>query len=93
MILIYDAGSGSLIGGTYIGFIRKETQEFYYDIIPIDLDRRAVFTEKKYLDYVITIINKLFNKLKVDKIEEIHVCRGYMFDNLRKCFQKKATTI
>ena len=89
MIQIDDAGSGSLIGGTCIGAIRKETQEFYYDIIPIDLYKGSAFTEKKYLDHVVIIVDNLLNKLNVDKNEEIQVCRGYMFDNLRKWLSKE----
>ncbi len=84
MIQIDDAGSGSLIGGTCIGAIRKETNEFRYDIIPIELYKGSSFAEKKYLDYVVTIVSNLLKELNVHKNEEIHVCRGYMFDNLRK---------
>lgn len=84
MIQIDDAGSGSLIGGTCIGVLRKETMEYYYDFIPIELYGDSIFSQKKYLDSVITIVSKLFKKLNVDKTEEINVCRGYMFDKLRK---------
>lgn len=89
MIQIDDAGSGSLIGGTCIGAIRKETNEFYYDIVPIELYKGSAFNEKKYLDYVVIIVSNLLKKLNVDKSEEIHVCRGYMFDNLRKWLSKE----
>lgn len=84
MIQIDDAGSGSLIGGTCIGAMREETMEYYYDIIPLELYRGHAFIEKKYLDHVITIVKKLLMKLNVKKNEEIQICRGYMFDNLRK---------
>lgn len=83
MIQIDDAGSGSLIGGTCIGVLRKETMEYYYDFIPLELYREKIFSEKKYLDYVVKIVDEIFYKLKVNKEEEILVCRGYMFDNLR----------
>lgn len=89
MIQIDDAGSGSLIGGTCIGIIRKETKEYYYDIIPIELYRDSFFSEKKYIDYVVTIVSNLFEKLNVSKSEEIQVCRGYMFDKLRKWLKEE----
>ncbi|WIV10960.1 hypothetical protein [Proteiniborus sp. MB09-C3] len=89
MIQIDDAGSGSLIGGTCIGAIRKETMEYRYDIIPVELYKGSAFTEKKYLDYVTTIVSNLFRELNVDKKEEIHVCRGYMFDELRKWLSRE----
>lgn len=84
MIQIDDAGSGSLIGGTCIGVIRIETNEYYYEIIPIEFYSKDNFKKKLYLDYVVTIVNRIFNKLKVNKTEKIQVCRGYMFDKLRK---------
>ncbi|SHJ48143.1 hypothetical protein [Paramaledivibacter caminithermalis] len=84
MILIDDAGSGSLIGGTIIGVMRYETREFYYDIIPLKYYSSEFFNKKLYLDYVIEIVKTLFLKLHVTPNEKILVCRGYMFDNLRK---------
>ncbi|MTI67800.1 MAG: hypothetical protein FH753_14540 [Firmicutes bacterium] len=84
MIQIDDAGSGSLVGGTCIGVIRTETNDFYYKIIPLKLYNKKNFKNKTYLDYVVTIVKELFNKLKVNKNEKIYVCRGYMFDKLRK---------
>ncbi|AOT68115.1 hypothetical protein [Geosporobacter ferrireducens] len=83
MIQIDDAGSGSLIGGTCIGVMRAETGEFDFDIIPIDLYRPEYFEKKIYLDEVVRIIGKSFQKLSVEKKEQIEVCRGYMFDRLR----------
>ena len=89
MIQIDDAGSGSLIGGTCIGAMRKETKEYYYDFIPIELYRAPSFHRKDYLDYFIKITNVIFEKLKVEKNEKIELCRGYMFDNLRKWLSSK----
>ncbi len=84
MIQIDDAGSGSLVGGTCIGAMRVETKEYYYDIIPIKLYNKENFHKKLYLDYVVKIISNIFSLLNVDKSEKIEVCRGYMFDVLRK---------
>ncbi|WP_425448670.1 hypothetical protein [Dethiothermospora halolimnae] len=89
MIQIDDAGSGSLVGGTCIGATRIETNEYYYEIIPIKFYNKEYFKEKKYLEYVITIVKRLFATLNVDKNESILVCRGYMFDLLRKWFKDK----
>lgn len=89
MIQIDDAGSGSLIGGTCIGAIRVETGEYYYKIIPIEYYSKKSFKKKLYLEYVVDIIEDLFEKLDVPKDEPIEVCRGYMFDRLRKWFNKE----
>ncbi len=88
MILIDDAGSGSLIGGTCIGVYRVETNEYKYEIIPIDLYNEENFQKKLYLNYVIEIISDFFKDLNVSLEEEIYVCRGYMFDELRKWLKK-----
>ncbi|WP_369813259.1 hypothetical protein [Caloranaerobacter sp. TR13] len=89
LIQIDDAGSGSLVGGTCIGAMRVETSEFYYDIIPIKYYSKENFKNKYYLEHVVTIVKDLFKKLNVDKNEKILVCRGYMFDNLRKWLSNK----
>jgi len=83
LILIDDAGSGSLIGGTIIGVMRYETKEYYYDTIPLEYYSPELFQKKLYLDYVVKIVSELFDKLQVTHNEEIFVCRGYMFDKLR----------
>lgn len=89
MIQIDDAGSGSLIGGTCIGVIRVETNEFYYEFIPIKFYSKENFSKKLYLDYVVVIVKRLLKKLNVNKKEPIEVCQGYMFDKLRKWLKKE----
>lgn len=84
MILIDDAGSGSLIGGTCIGVYKVETDEYQYDFIPIELYQGNNFSSKIYLSYVKNIVDRIFKELKVSLEEEIYVCRGYIFDELRK---------
>jgi hypothetical protein len=84
LILIDDSGSGSLIGGTIIGAMRAETNEFYYNIIPLKYYSPELFQKKIYLDQATQIVVELFNRLKVSKDEEILVCRGYMFDKVRR---------
>lgn len=84
MIQIDDAGSGSLIGGTFIGVMREETDEVYFDIIPIKLYNDNYFKKKLYLSYTSKIVDEAFKILKPEKNELIKVCQGYMFDDTRK---------
>lgn len=86
MIQIDDAGSGSLVGGTLIGAIRVETKEYYGDLIPIKLYNEKYFKKKLYLEYTNRIIKDAINQLKIGKNEQINICQGYMFDNVRKYF-------
>lgn len=89
MIQIDDAGSGSILGGTCIGINRLTPYEYYYEIIPINLYNEENFRSKEYLDYVVLIVKRIFNILHVSKNEKIHVCRGYMFDRLRKWLKEQ----
>ena len=82
MIQIDDAGSGSFVGGTCIGVYRPETNEYYFDIIPVELYNRENISEKLYLDEVVNIVDKAFSLLNVKKSETIEICRGYMFRKL-----------
>lgn len=83
MIQIDDAGSGSFIGGTCIGIYRPETNEYYFDIIPVELYNKENFKKKLYLDEVVNIVSTAFKHLDVSKNETIEVCRGYMFEKLK----------
>ena len=49
MILIDDAGSGSLIGGTCIGIYRIETDEYKYSVIPVELYKNDNYELRKWL--------------------------------------------
>ncbi len=84
MIQIDDAGSGSLLGGTCIGVMRVDANEYHYGIIPLEQYKPESFKEKKYLGSVVDIVGTSFSRLNVEKNEKIHVCRGYMFDRLKK---------
>lgn len=83
LIQIDDAGSGSFIGGTCIGVYRPETNEYYFDIIPIELYNKENFKKKLYLLEVVKIVSTAFANLNVEKKEIIEICRGYMFTNLK----------
>lgn len=83
MIQIDDAGSGSFIGGTCIGIYRPETNEYYFDIIPVELYDKNNFKKKIYLDEVVNITIQAFSSMNVPKSETIEICRGYMFDKLK----------
>lgn len=89
MIQIDDAGSGSLIGGTMIGIYRTNTNEYIDELIPLKYYSKINMKEKAYLQYVVTITKRSFKKLNVKKSEPIEICRGYMFDELRKWLTKE----
>lgn len=83
MLQIDDSGSGSFIGGTCIGLYRPSTNEYYFDIIPVELYNRENFKKKFYLDEVVKIISKGLHNFGDPKEEAIEICRGYMFEKLK----------
>lgn len=89
MLQIDDAGSGSFVGGTCIGIYRPETNEYYFDIIPLELYDKENFKKKYYLDAVVKIVDTAFRNLAPLKGETIEICRGYMFERLKEWLDNK----
>lgn len=83
MLQIDDAGSGSFIGGTCIGIYRPDSNEYYFDIIPVALYNKENFKKKYYLDKVVEIISTGIQNFNISKAETLEICRGYMFDRLK----------
>ena len=51
-IQIDDQGWGTPIGGVGIIVVRKETEETYYDIVPIELFNIETFKKKMYREFI-----------------------------------------
>jgi hypothetical protein len=79
-IQIDDQGWGTPIGGVGIIVVRKETEETYYDIVPIEHFNIETFKKKTYLIGARDIVEKGFVRLKVPKDEEIEICSGCIHD-------------
>jgi hypothetical protein len=79
-IQIDDQGWGTPVGGVGIIIIRKETGELHYDIVPIEHFNIQTFKKKNYLYGARSIVEQGFNKLKVQKDEEIEICPGCIHD-------------
>jgi hypothetical protein len=92
MLQIDDAGSGSFVGGTCIGIYRPETNEYCFDIIPVELYNKENFKKKLYLDEVVEIAASAIRRLGPEKGETIEICRGYMFDRLKKWLEDNGYT-
>lgn len=84
MLQIDDAGSGSFVGGTCIGIYRPQSNEYYFDIIPVEMYNKENFKKKYYLDEVVKIISKGLQSFGNPRNETVEICRGYMFDKLKK---------
>ncbi len=89
-LTIDDAGSGDLLFGVVIAAFRDETQEFRYGIIDVSFFQSSRFYEKEYLSQCSRVVSQLIAGLKIRPGEEIHICKGYIFDeavdDLRKTY-------
>lgn len=79
-IIIDDAGSGDLLFGVVIGAFRDLTREFRYGIIDVKYFQPRFFSKKLFLKHCSKVVFKLLAEMKPKSEEEIHVCRGYIFD-------------
>ena len=88
-IIIDDAGMGDLLFGVVIAAFRDSTHEFKYDIIDVKYFQTRFFSRKAYLNQCSKIVSKLLAELKPKSEEEIHICRGYIFDETIEKLKQK----
>ena len=80
-IIVDDAGSGDLLFGVVIGAFRDETREFHYGVVDVKFFQSGRFYWKEYLEQSSRVVSQLLVRLRLGSEEEIHVCRGYIFDD------------
>jgi len=79
-IIIDDAGMGDLLFGVVIAAFQDSTQKFQYGVIDVKYFQGRYFSSKSYLKQAAKIVDKLLTEIKPMPEEEIHLCRGYIFD-------------
>ena len=79
-IQIDDQGWGTPVGGVGIIVLRKETEETYYDIVPLEHFNIETFKKKTYMNGARDIVERGFGRLNVMKDEEIEICSGCIHD-------------
>ena len=80
-IIIDDAGSGDLLFGVVIGAFRDSNREFRYGVIDVKYFKTRLFSRKTYLKQCSKIVSRLLTNMKPKSDEEIHLCKGYIFDD------------
>lgn len=88
-IIIDDAGSGDLLFGVVIGTFRDSTREFKYGVIDVKYFQSRLFSKKVFLKECSKIVSELLAKMKPKSEEEIHLCRGYIFDGVIEKLKRK----
>ncbi len=79
-VIVDDAGSGDLLFGVVVGAFRVETREFHYGVVDVRFFQSGRFFRKEYLGQSSRIVSQLLVRLRLGSEEEVHVCRGYIFD-------------
>jgi len=88
-IIMDDAGTGDLLFGVVISAFRDSTREFRYNIIDVKYFKARFFLRKAYLKQCSKIVSKLLAEMKPKSEEEIHICRGYIFDEVIEKLKRK----
>lgn len=88
-IIIDDAGMGDLLFGVVIAAFRDTSHEFKYGIIDVKYFKARFFERKAYLKQCSKIVSKLLAEMEPKSEEEIHVCRGYIFDEAIEKMKQK----
>jgi len=90
MIQIDDAGWGCLVGGVLLGIYSKETGEYAYREIPINIFHHGNFTAKAYLKIAYQLTPDLLDALKVPPDEPT---TGPLQEKIKATFLKKLNQI
>lgn len=88
-IIMDDAGIGDLLFGVVIGAFRDSTREFRYDTIDVKYFKARAFSRKAYLKQASKIVSKLLAEMKPKPDEKVHICRGYIFDDVIEKLKRK----
>ncbi|UCC57856.1 MAG: hypothetical protein JSW14_05670 [Candidatus Bathyarchaeum sp.] len=88
-IIIDDAGSGDLLFGVVISAFRDSIREFRYGVINVKYFKANFFSRKIYLKQCSKIVSKLLAEMKPKSKEEIHICKGYIFDDAIEKLKRK----
>jgi len=88
-IIMDDAGTGDLLFGAVISAFRDSTREFRYDVVSVKYFKARFFPRKAYLKQASKIVSKLLAEMKPKPEEEIHICRGYIFDDVIEKLKQK----
>jgi hypothetical protein len=86
-IEIDDAGTGDIVGDSFIGLLRKETGELIFKTLPVDLFKGENWKNKKPFSETVKLVKEGLSELNFQRDTEIiHLCRGNIFDQVREYF-------
>ncbi len=87
-IEIDDAGTGDLVGDTFIGFRDTETGNIIFQSVPVGLYNEDNKDDDLPSKHIVKVVIKTLKKLKHGKGDRILLCRGSCFDLVREYFNE-----
>ncbi|KKM71619.1 hypothetical protein LCGC14_1428820, partial [marine sediment metagenome] len=87
-IEIDDAGTGDLVGDTFIGFRDTETGKIIFQSIPVGLYNDNNKGDDLPKKQIVRVVIKALRELKHGKGDRILLCRGNCFDPVREYFNE-----
>lgn len=87
-IEIDDAGTGDLVGDTFIGFRDTETGRIIFQSIPVGLYNESNKGDDLPKKHIVKVVIKTLRDLKHGKGDRILLCRGSCFDPVREYFNE-----
>lgn len=92
VIQIDDAGTGDIVGPSVIGFYREETGEFLYREIALEHFCEPLWSQKSPQEETRRLVAEVLAEWQVTPDEIIKLCRGNIFDNVRKWLSEQGYT-
>jgi len=90
-IEIDDAGTGDLVGNSFIGFRDTITGKIIYQSVPVDLYKEDEDQKKHILEpkkHILKVVIKALRILNHKEGDRILLCRGNCFDLVREYFDQ-----
>jgi len=87
-IEIDDAGTGDLVGDTFIGFRDTETGKITFQSVPVGLYNEDNKDDGLPNRHIVKVVIKALRELKHGKGDRILLCRGSCFDLVREYFNE-----
>ena len=82
-IEIDDAGTGDIVGGAFILFWRRETNDLLKKEVPLELYQSSDFNQRTQ-EFIQGLFVEAIQELKITKSEDIHLCTGSCFNAARE---------
>ncbi len=89
MLEVDDSGWGCPVGGVIIGILRRDSGEYVSGIVPVAYFQGEPFRRGEYLLKARNVAKDLMGRLRLKSREQIIVCPGPFFRELRNYLYEK----